>query len=479
MSAHAWRIAILLILFAVSSVATGVAQENSAPGSSGATSANWPNFRGPEGNGAAPDANPPVEFGPDRNLKWKVAVPGRGHSSPIVWDDRIYLMSAVDSGKLADGSPAPARAAEPAGDNPPRGDRPGGQGGRGGGRGGRGGGGRGAAPSTVHDFNVLCLDRADGKVLWTKTVRSAVPHESGHGTNTFASASPVTDGQHLWCNFGSMGVYCLDLAGNVVWERDLGDMETRNDFGEGASVAVHGNTVVIPWDHEGDSFLLAVDAATGKDIWKADRDEPTSWATPLIVEHGGTVQVICNGTRSLRSYDLATGEVLWECAGQAANPVPTPMILDGVAICMTGYRGYSVQAISLDARGDVSGGSEVLWNRKDAAPYVPTGTLYKGTLYYLKGNEGILTATDARTGKTVFGPERLNQLKMVYASLVSGGDHIYLCSREGEVLVLKHGDSLSIAANTNLGEPIDATPAIAGNQLLIRGQEHLFCFENP
>lgn len=443
---------------------------------------NWPNFRGPLGNGAVPDANPPVEFGLDKNLKWQTAIPGRGHSSPIVWNDRVYLMTAVDTGKKADGTAAPAAEAGEA--QPPRGEAgrggpPGGPPGGGrGGRGGRGGGPGGGGTANVFDFCVVCLERETGKIAWTKVVHSGVPHESIHNTNTFASGSPVTDGRHLWCHFGSEGVHCLDLEGNPVWSRDFGKMTTRNEFGEGASVAVHGNTVVIHWDHEGDSFVAAVDALTGKDIWKAERDEPTSWSTPLIVEHGGMVQVICNGTKLLRSYDLKTGEVIWEAAGQAANPVPTPMILDGVAYCMTGYRGFSVQAISLDARGDVTGSTHVLWKKNDFAPYVPTGTLLKGTLYYTKGNDGILTATDAKTGEKVFGPSRLNQLKMIYSSLVSGGDHIYICGRDGQVVVLKHGSEYAEAHTTHLNESIDATPAIAGNQLFIRGGSHLFCFEN-
>lgn len=334
-----------------------------------------------------------------------------------------------------------------------------------------------AAPGTVHDFMVLCLDRATGATVWSKTVRSAVPHEGGHNTNTQCSASPVTDGRHLWCNFGSQGVFCLDLDGNVVWDRDLGDMQTRNDFGEGASVAVFGDTVVVPWDHEGESFLFALDALTGAERWKVARDEPTSWSTPRIVQQGDSVQVICNGTRWLCSYDLKSGELLWKCAGRAANPIPTPQILNGVAYCMTGYRGASIQAISLDGRGDLTGGTSVLWDRSDVAPYVPTGTLYNGTLYYTKGNEAIISATDAATGQPVFGPERIPGMRMIYASLVAAGGHVYICSREGEVVVARHGSKFDIVHSTSLGESIDATPALAGGQLLIRGEQSLFCFE--
>jgi len=432
---------------------------------------NWPRFHGPNHNGVAENATPPVEFGLDKNLKWKVEIPGKGHSSPVIWNDRIYMMTAINT---ANPSNAPAAAAPARTDAPPGSDRA--QGGRGG-RGG-GGGGRGAAPTTPFDFAVVCVDRNSGSIVWNKTVTSAVPHEGGHGTNTYASGSPVTDGKHLWCNFGSNGVYCLDMEGNVVWHRDLGKMTTRASFGEGASVAVHGDTVVIPWDHEQDSFILAVDALTGKDKWKTARDEPTTWSSPVIAEHNGVTQVITNGSTRVRSYNLADGKLIWECSGQASNPCPTPLLGEGVIYCMTGYQGFAIQAISLDAIGDVSNGKEILWSREDAAPYVATGTLYKGTIYLTKSREGVLSAVESKSGDDVIAQTRLPGIQSIYASLVAANDHIYVCGREGEVVVLKHGTRFDVAHQTNLGEPLDATPAISGNQLFIRGEKNLYCFEN-
>ncbi len=429
-------------------------------------SGNWPRFRGQNDSGASENATPPVEFGLDKNLKWKTPIPGKGHSSPIVWDGRIYVMTAIDTAAANKTEVAGSEAA----DTPPaQGER--------GSRRGRGGMSRGA-PTSKFDFNVVCVDQATGKIVWNKTVVSAVPHEGGHGTNTYASGSPVTDGKHIWCNFGSNGVYCLDMEGTTVWHREFGKMRTRASFGEGASLAVHGDTVVIPWDHEGGSFIVAVNAATGKDIWKTDRDEPTTWSTPVITEHNGVVQVITNGSTRVRSYDLSNGKLVWECSGQAQNPCPTPLLDEGVTYCMTGYQGFAIQAISLDAKGDVSKGKEILWSRDDAAPYVATGTLYKGTIYLTKFRNGILSSVDAKTGDSIIDETRLPGIDAIYSSLVAANDHVYVCGREGEVVVIEHGKAFKVAHQTNLGEPIDASPALSGRQLIVRGEKNLYCFEN-
>ncbi len=421
---------------------------------------NWPNFRGPNGDGVAPDsANPPTQFGPERNLKWKVSIPGQGHSSPVVWGDRIYLMTAVPVDPEAQPkieAPSPSRGA-----GPPR----------------RGPGGmNNPKPNSEYEFNVLCLNRETGQIVWSKTVNRAVPPEGGHRTNTYASASPVTDGRHIWCNFGSQGIWCLDMQGNTVWQLDLGKMVTRNQFGEGASMAVYKDVAVIPWDQERNSFVLAVNSLTGEEMWRATRDEVTSWATPMIVEHNGTTQVVTNGT-SVRSYDLATGRLLWECGGQTTNPIPTPLIWRDSAICMTGHRGFAIQAIALSAEGDVSATDKLLWKRNDAAPYIASPTLVDDTIYLVKGNSGILSSVNVVDGSTVMDSIRLPGIEQMYASLVSAKGNIYACGRSGEIIVFPHAKNFNPVHQVNLGEPIDATPAISGNLLIIRGHENLYCFE--
>ena len=205
----------------------------------------------------------------------------------------------------------------------------GGPGGPGGGRGFGGFGRRDTGPRNIYQFNVLCLDRNTGEIIWEKTAREAAPHEGMHDTNSYASGSPTTDGKFLYASFGSHGVYCYDLDGNLIWERDLGDMETRNGFGEGASPTIYGDTLLVPWDHEKESYLFALDAKTGEIKWQIDRDEPTTWVTPLVIEAAGKTQVILNGTNRSRSYDINTGEVIWECGGQVTNPIATAVEYEG------------------------------------------------------------------------------------------------------------------------------------------------------
>jgi len=423
---------------------------------------NWHRFRGPDGNGVAENAKPPVKWsGTSDNLKWKSKIPGKASSSPIVWGDQIFVMTAVDTRKTADGEVVPEPpAAQPS------------ERGRGRGR------GRGrSTPKTVNEFWVLCLNRDDGKVAWKTKVNEAIPHEGVHSTNTHCSGSPVTDGKHVYAFFGSFGIYCLDLDGNVVWERDLGDMRTRNSFGEGVSPALYEDTLVINWDHEGQSFIEAMDAKTGKTKWKKDRDAATGWATPLIVKYKDQVQVIVNAS-TVRSYDLADGSIIWECGGQTGNPIPAPMVLDDMVICMTGFRSSACFAIPLDSKGDVTGSDEIIWSSREVGPYVPTGVLYKGVVYATKTSSPTLLALDAKTGEILIDATRLDGIRTLYSSMVAANDHIYATGRNGNTIVLKHGPKLNIVATNELGEPVDATPAIVGNQILIRGANHLFCFEN-
>lgn len=422
---------------------------------------NWHQFRGPTGNGNAVNATPPIKWSAD-SAKWKVKIPGTGSASPIVWDQKVIVMTAVKTDRVKEGA---------GGDQVQQEQQD--QRGRGRGR------GRGqSAPNNYYDFFVICLDRNDGKELWKTKVNSEVPHEAGHNTNTFASGSPITNGEHIWASFNSFGLYCLDMDGNKVWDRQFGKMQTRAGFGEGASPALYKDTLILNWDHEGQSFIETMDAKTGKTKWKKDRDERTTWSTPVIVEHDGTVQIITNGETRVRAYNLENGEVIWECGGQTGNPIPTPFALDDMVVCMTGFRQNFAVGIPLDSKGDITDTEKVKWSRRDIGPYVPTGVLYKGQIYSTKGSNAVLTAIDAKTGETVIDETRLDGLRTLYASLVAANDHIYATGRNGTTLVLKHGKEYEVVATNELGEPVDATPAIVGNQIFIRSNENLYCFEN-
>jgi outer membrane protein assembly factor BamB len=428
-------------------------------------SANWAAWRGPNGNGsAAADCQPPLKWSATENIKWKTEIPGRGHSTPILWGEQLFLLTAVPKGGAA-----PAEEAAPA----PRGEGERGQGG--GGRGGRGGRGGGGAPQSEYTFAVLCVDANTGEIKWQTEVNEQKPHEGHHQTNTFASCSAVTDGQHVFASFGSFGIACLTLDGKLVWKKDLGDMRTRNSFGEGASPALWGDTLVVPWDHEGDSALYALDAKSGEVKWKVDREEPTIWATPLITEFKGRVQVIASGSNRVRSYDLKDGKLIWECQALGPNPIPTPMRLGDTVICASGYRSYHLAAIPLDGEGDVT--ERVVWKRNDTAPYVSTPVMYEETLYVTKSQDPLLTIVNAKTGETLMEPQRLPSLNNLYASPLAANGRIYFSSRNGTTVVLKHGNEAEVLATNELGEGLDASPIAVGKRLFLRGEKHLFCVE--
>lgn len=412
----------------------------------------WPSWRGPLGNGMAPGANPPVEWSETRNVAWKIPVPGRGSSTPILWGDQVFLLTAIPEGGV---SAAPAEGPE------------------GPGRGGRGG--RGEAPSQPQRFTVLAVGRDDGKVRWQQTARVQVPHEGHHKDHGFASASPVTDGRVLIASFGSFGLYAYDLKGKLLWEKDLGDMRTRNSFGEGSSPALHGTTVVVLWDHEGEDFIVALDIRDGRELWRQRRDEPTGWSTPLIVDHGGKAQVVVNGTNKVRAYDLATGSLLWECSGQTANAIPTPVADDGRVIVMSGFRGSALQVIRLGGSGDLTGTDSIVWSHNKGTPYVPSPLLYGNRLYFLSGNNAMLSIFDARTGKPEVEMERLNGITGVYASPVGAAGRVYLAGRDGGVVVLKEGPRVEVLGTNHLEDGFDASPAVVGNRLYLRGRTSLYC----
>lgn len=415
----------------------------------------WPQFRGPRGDGVVPDADPPTVWSETKNIKWKIAIPGAGSATPAVWGNKIFVLTAVDTKKEANpGGPKPQVP-------------PGSQ------------GMSTAAPTTIHQFLVLCLDRATGKTLWSRTAAEAVPHEGHHSSHGFASASPVTDGKLLIASFGSRGVFAFDLDGNPKWSRELGLMKIKVGFGEGISPVLYKDVVLVNHDHEGDSFIVALDAATGVEKWRQARDEKTTWATPFIVEHAGKVQAVVNGTKRTRSYDVATGALLWECGGQGLNAIAMPVAKDGLVYCMTGYKTYQLLAIKLDSTGDVTDSAQVAWKRSDAAPYVASPLLMDNLLYYTKERQGILSCADATTGEKKFGPERLAGIDTVYASLAGAAGKVYIVGREGTTLVLKHGPAFEVLATNTLDEGVDASPVLVGRELYLRGSKSLYRIEAP
>ncbi len=410
---------------------------------------NWPQWRGPLATGVAPHGNPPLFWNEAEgtNIRWKTEIPGRGHSTPVVWDDRVFLTTAIPFG---DALPPRASTAPGNHDN--------------------------LAVTHRHKFMALAISRSSGKILWQQTLREALPHEQGHHTASLASNSPVTDGEHLFAFFGSFGLYCLDLDGQLVWKVDFGPMQSLHGHGEGSSPVLYKETLVVNWDHEGKSFVVALDKKTGKERWKLQRNEVTSWASPIIIEHAGKPQVIVSGTSRVRGYDLANGKVLWECGGLSSNIVASPVSADGMVFAGSSYDKRALLAIRLDgAVGDITDSGQIAWSRIRGTPYVPSPVLYDGGLYFLTHYQGILSRVDARTGEDRPGSFRLEGITNVYSSPVAAAGRIYVTDLDGSTIVVGSGDVPRLLSLNHLSEPISASPAIAGGELFLRGEKHLYC----
>jgi len=404
----------------------------------------WAQWRGPYATGVSRTATPPSEWSETKNIRWKIEIPGRGSASPVVWGDLVFLLTAVPAGSADDAAHAP-----------------------------RGG----ARPRGLHRFVVLAIDRRTGKVVWERTAREEEPHEASHPENgTWASSSAITDGEHVFAFFDSRGLFAYDLSGNPIWQKDFGDKRMRQQFGEGSTPALHGNRLIVVWDHQGQSFIAALDKRTGEEIWRVNRDEIDTWATPLIVEHAGRAQVIVGAMNRLRSYDLETGEVVWHSEGLTMNAIPSPVAEDGMVIATSGFRGNNLKAVRLaEARGDITGTRAIVWSLNRDTPYVPSPLLYDGVLYLLKSNNGILSVFDARTGKPHYQLQRLDKVPNIFSSPVGAGGRVYITGREGTTLVIRHGATFDVLATNTLDDGFDASPALVDNELYLRGYRYLYC----
>lgn len=408
-----------------------------------AQAGNWAHWRGPTGNGSAPDATPPISWSQTKNVKWKVELAGKENSSPIVWENQVFVTTAEPvSGENAESLPTIA-------------------------------------------CKLFCLNRKDGSLIWEKTATVAKPHQKTHKTNGFAGASPCTDGEHVYAHFGSRGLYCYTMDGELVWKRDdFGEMDTLNGFGEGSSPTIEGDKIIVPWDHQGPSALYLLDKRTGDTIWKKDREELTGWATPLVIEHDGRKQIIMNGWEVARSYDLETGEELWHCGGQMIRPITSPVAGNGLVFVGSGFRGAFLGAFHPDGKGDIEGTKHVEWKLADTKKVVSdmaslllTST---GRIYLHNGKQAPISCLDAATGKPHYMSRRLNALgnNEVYASPLEAGGHIYFTDVNGTTVVIEDADKLKIVSVNKLNEFVGGTMAAADSELFIRSQKALYCIAN-
>lgn len=417
---------------------------------------NWPTWRGPLSTGEAVKGNPPTVWSETKNIKWKIPIPGKGLSSPVIWGDQLFITSAVSLDKKAS-----AEAVERLKEAQPEWLKT---------------SGSGNITEYIQQFVIYSIDRKSGKIIWQKIAREQFPHEGTHKDGSWASQSCVTDGKYLVASFGSYGVYCFDLKGNIIWEKDLGDMNIRASFGEGSSPVLYKNYLIVNWDHEKDSYIFVLNKTNGDVIWKKKRDEKTSWATPIVVPVKGKPQLIVTATGKSIAYDLDNGDVIWEIPGLTANVIPSPVTDGELAYLMSGFRGAALHTVKLDeAKGDLKDSSALVWTHDKNTPYVPSPLLYNNRLYYLRGNQARLSCVEAKTGKIHYEVQKLDGMKGVYASPVGANGFVYVLGRQGMSYVLQDGVEFNVISKNKLDDNFDASPAIIGNNLYLRGLKSLYC----
>jgi outer membrane protein assembly factor BamB len=415
----------------------------------------WPQFRGTGSRGISDAHDLPEIWSKTENVTWAAKIPGRGWSSPVVWGDRIFLTSAV---KLK----GEAEAVKP----------------------GLYFGGERPTPKDPYRYVVLCLDFNTGKIVWEKTAFEGAPKYGFHLKNTMASETPVTDGRFLYAYFGNIGVYAYDLEGNQKWSRELGAYPMANNWGTAASPALDEGRLFIVDDNEKHSFLAALNADTGKELWRKERDEKSNWATPFVWKNNLRTEVVTCGKNRVRSYDL-DGKLLWELGGMSSIVIPTPFEADGLLYVTSGYvlsPKKPVFAIKPGASGDISLGADktsnsyIVWSNPKAGPYNVSPVLFKDVLYVLY-DRGFLAAFDGHTGKALYEPSlaRLGVSEHYTASPWAYNDKIFCLSEEGQTAVIETGGKKpKIVRKNELDELCMATPAIAHGSLLIRTQSQLY-----
>lgn len=421
---------------------------------------NWPQFRGPLATGIVEGGTTPTAWdaGKSQNLLWKTEIPGLSHSSPIVWDDRVFVITAVNSSAKEEtrfglfGDVAPVK------DDP------------------------------KHTWKVYALDKRTGKVLWEQTAAEGVPKVKRHPKSTHASSTPVTDGHYLIVLFGSEGLYAYDLNGKLLWKQDLGVLDSGwfydpdYQWEHGSSPIIYKNLVIVQADIQKNSFIAAYDLKTGALVWKTPREEIPSWGTPTVYEGKTRAELIANGSRAIRGYDPLTGKELWRLSPNSEVTTPTPFVASDLIFVTSGYAPIQpIYAIKPGATGDISlkdgkdANDFIAWSKQRGGPYMPTPIVY-GDLLYTCSNQGVLSAYKAKTGERVF-QERLGGTGGAFTSSpVASDGKIYLSSEDGDVFVIKGGSKYELLAKNPVGEVMMATPAISAGLVIVRGINHLFAF---
>jgi outer membrane protein assembly factor BamB len=416
------------------------------------SAANWPQWRGPDGSGISNEKNLPAEWTPTKNVKWKTPIFGRGHSSPIVWGNKIFLTTAIE-GDVVPGAKAIKHTAD---------------------------GREFLHPDSVgadhkHTFKVMALDRNSGKILWETTAWEGTPYDNRHRKSSYAASTPATDGKLVYAFFGTEGLYAYDFNGKLAWKAQLGNLGTVG-MGTGTSPIVYENLVIVQCDEENGeaSFIVALDKKTGKEVWRTPRKVQVSWSTPILVRTPKRAELITSGTEFVISYDPATGRELWRHKGVESNAIPSPVANNDMVFLVAGFPAKIALAIKLGGSGDLTGTPNVPWTYAKGTAYVPSPILY-GDYLYLTTDRGILTCIDAKTGEVKYEGGRIPIPATFTASPVAFEGKILLTSEDGDTFIVKAGPKHEILGTNSLGEAVYASPAVADGRIFIRGEKNLYC----
>ncbi len=428
---------------------------------------NWPQWRGPGGHGISQEKGFPLHWSDIRNVAWKARIPGRGHSSPVVWGDRIFLTTAIRMEKVASAQPVTHYRKGEVYRHP-----------------------QSEGAEYRHQLKLLCLDRRTGRLIWARTAFEGTPYDHRHRANTYASGTPVTDGRYVYALFDAEGLYCYDFEGNLVWKKSLGKI-AKAGMGYGMSPVLFEDLLIIQMDKQGfgitvdpdsppaegefgdDSFITGLDKATGKEVWRTARNHRRSWATPLLVFGDDRVELVTSGAESVISYNPSTGEEYWRAEGVVSHPIPSPVAGKGLVFLSAGSQRKKAMAIRLGGSGDLTGTPFVAWTYEKGTAYVPSPILY-GDYLYLLTDRGVVTCLKAATGEVIY-TDRLPAASTFKSSPVAFEGKILFSSEDGQTTVVEAGPEFKILNTNSLGESIWASPALAGGQVFIRTEGHLYC----
>lgn len=429
------------LIFTASAITFGAATLTAAD-------ANWPGWRGEDGAGVSTEPNLPLAWTPDTGIAWKTALPGRAHSSPIVWGKRVFVTTAIAGDPIHGHTPLPHTFGGQPFRHPDATDG-----------------------NLRHTLQVLALDAPSGRILWTKTAYEGPVYDDRHRRSSFAPHTPVTDGTLVYAYFGSEGLYAYRFDGELAWSRQLGKIAGVS-VGLGSSPILHGNLIIIQADEDegASSFIVGIDRATGAEVWRTPRTTSMTWSTPVVTAAGGRAQLLTTANEQIIAYDPATGREIWRERGLEANAIPSPLVAGNLAIVSTGYPRKKTMAIRLDGPDE---GSRVVWEYEKGTAYVVSPIIY-GDYLYLTTDNGILTCLDVRTGAVQYEGGRPPVPATFMASPVAYRGHVLMTSEDGQTFVIKAGPAHEVVRTNSVDEPVFASPALAGGTVYIRGERHLF-----